>query len=251
MNLNLSKKKVLVTGSSKGIGLEIARQFALEGCHVVLNGRSEIPQNIMDTVPGSSSAIGDVSSEVGANKVVSEAHQKLSGLDIIVCNVGSGRSVAPGKENLKECHKSFTENFYSTTCIVEAARPFLKASQGVIICISSICGSETIRGAPVTYSVSKAALNAYVRGISRPLGEEGIRICGVAPGNIIFDGSVWDTKLKTDPVAVGQMLQNEVALNKLGSAGNVAMLTLFLASPISNNSTGCIWTSDGGQTRSI
>ena len=94
-------------------------------------------------------------------------------------------------------------------------------------------------------------MNAYIKGISRPLGDEGIRICGISPGNILFEGSVWDLKCKKNPEAVSQMLTQDVPLHKLGSASDIANLALFLASSISNNSTGAIWTIDGGQTRAI
>jgi 3-oxoacyl-[acyl-carrier protein] reductase len=249
MNLNLAGKKVLVTGSSHGIGLHIARQFSAEGCRVALNGRTDIALDVIDSVPGSFSVIGDVSNERGAKKVIEESVQKLGGLDVVICNVGSGRSVKPGQENIKAWKDAFDINFYSTTCVVEAARSYLKVSQGVIITISSICGCQVIPAAPVTYSVAKAALNAYVKGIARPLGDDGIRICGIAPGNILFEGSVWDAKLSENPDSVSQMLDQEVPLHKLGTPAEVASLALFLASPKSNYSTGDVWIVDGGQTR--
>ena len=250
MNLNLEGKKVLVTGSSRGIGLQIARQFSLEGCRVALNGRNIISLEVVDAVPESVSVIGDVSNELGAKKVIEESVQKLGGLDIVICNVGSGLSVKPGQENIQAWKNAFDINFYSTTCIVEAAKKHLKSSAGVVVCISSICGNEVIPGAPVTYSVAKAALNAYVKCISRPLADDGIRICGISPGNILFEGSVWDSKIQENPGAVTAMLDKDVPLKKLGKPNDVANLALFLASSISNNSTGTIWTSDGGQTRS-
>ena len=222
MNLNLEGKKVLVTGSSRGIGLQIARQFSLEGCRVALNGRNIISLEVVDAVPESVSVIGDVSNELGAKKVIEESVQKLGGLDIVICNVGSGLSVKPGQENIQAWKNAFDINFYSTTCIVEAAKKHLKSSAGVVVCISSICGNEVIPGAPVTYSVAKAALNAYV----------------------------WDSKIQENPGAVTAMLDKDVPLKKLGKPNDVANLALFLASSISNNSTGTIWTSDGGQTRS-
>jgi 3-oxoacyl-[acyl-carrier protein] reductase len=249
MNLNLAGKKVLVTGSSHGIGLHIARQFSVEGCRVALNGRTDIAPDVIDSVPGSFSVIGDVSNERGAKKVIEESVQKLGGLDVVICNVGSGRSVKPGQENIKAWKDAFDINFYSTTCVVEAARSYLKVSQGVIITISSICGCQVIPAAPVTYSVAKAALNAYVKGIARPLGDDGIRICGIAPGNILFEGSLWDAKLSENPDSVSQMLDQEVPLHKLGTPAEVASLALFLASPKSNYSTGDVWIVDGGQTR--
>ena len=250
MDLNLAGKKVLVTGSSRGIGLQIANGFIVEGCSVVFNSRSHIiPQG--SSTSGAHFVSGDVSTELGAKKVIDEAASILDGLDIVICNVGSGNSVPPGQETQESWMTSFDINFYSAFHTIQAARPFLKASRGVIICISSICGTEIIPGAPVTYSVSKAALNAYVKGISRPFGEEGIRICAVAPGNILFDGSVWDEKLKTDSTAVNQMLKDEVPLNKLGCSDDVANLVLFLSSPVSDYITGSIFVSDGGQTKSL
>lgn len=251
MNLNLEGKKVLVTGSSRGIGLQIARNFSLEGCFVAMNGRNPASLEVTGSVPGSVYITGDVSNERGAKKIVEESAKKLGGLDIVICNVGSGRSVNPGQENITAWKSAFDINFYSTTCIVEAAKTHLKASAGVVICISSICGTEVIPGAPVTYSVAKAAVNAYVKCISRPLADDGIRICGISPGNILFNGSVWDLKMKENEGAVTAMLEKDVPLKKMGTVDDVANLALFLASPISNNSTGTIWTTDGGQTRSI
>lgn len=250
MNLNLSGKKVLVTGSSRGIGFTIAHAFIAEGSRVVFNARSPIKPDLCEA-PNGYFVAADVSSEEGAKKVVDEATAILGGLDVVICNVGSGHSVPPGQETHNAWIESFGVNFFSTIHTVEAARPYLGKSKGVVICISSICGVETIPGAPVTYSVSKAALNAYVKGISRPLGNEGVRICAVAPGNIMFDGSVWNRKLKSDSETVNQMLKSEVPLNRLGSSDDVANLVLFLSSPLSSNTTGSIWVSDGGQTRSV
>ena len=248
MNLNLKGKNVLITGSSRGIGLGIARQFSKENCNIVLNGRAENCQEVLSSISDSHYVAGDVSSEEGAKSVINEAVKILGSLDILVCNVGSGDSVKPGKENFAAWHKSFAENFFSTTCAVEAATSHLEKSSGVVICISSICGCEVIPGAPVTYSVAKAALNAYINGISRPLGDKGIRICGLAPGNVLFDGSVWDRKISEDSKAVSEMLEQNVPLKALGNTDQIASLTTFLASPKSSFTTGSIWIIDGGQT---
>lgn len=144
----------------------------------------------------------------------------------------------------------FALNLWSTTNSVEAARDALAASKGVVVCISSICGMEVIPGAPVTYSSAKAALHAYVRGIARPLGNQGVRINAVAPGNILFDGSVWSRKLLEDKLAVQSMLEKEVSLGCLGSPGDVANLVAYLASPRSSFCTGGGWSIDGGQVHS-
>ena len=103
--------------------------------------------------------------------------------------------------------------------------------------------------APVTYSAAKAALHAYVRGIARPLGEQGVRINAVAPGNVLFDGSVWGKRLLEDKAGVEDMLRSEVSLGRFGNVEDVANLVAYLASPISGFATGQIWTVDWGQTR--
>jgi NAD(P)-dependent dehydrogenase (short-subunit alcohol dehydrogenase family) len=201
-------------------------------------------------MPGAVAVAGDVARPGEAQRVIAESVKALGSLDILVCNVGSGRSVPPGEETPEEWQRVFALNLWSTTHSVEAAREALAASKGTIVCISSICGLEVIPGAPVTYSAAKAALHAYVRGIARPLGREGVRINAVAPGNILFDGSVWSRKLADDPQAVKAMLDKEVALGRLGTPRDVAGLVVYLASPRAGFATGGIWTLDGGQTRS-
>lgn len=251
MKLYLSGKVALVTGSSKGIGWAIAQTLHAEGCRVALNGRSEADLTAATTqLNGSIGVVGDVTESVEAQRIVAEVLRTFDRLDILVCNVGSGRSVPPGNETADEWQRIFALNLWSTTNSVEAARDALVASKGVIVCISSICGIEVIEGAPVTYSAAKAALHAYVRGIARPLGKQGVRINAVAPGNILFDGSVWSRKLADDTSAVQVMLENNVALGRLGAPADVANLVAYLASPLSGFASGSVWTLDGGQVHS-
>lgn len=237
-----------MTGSSKGIGLAIAKVLHDESCKVVLNGRNHGP--LFEAVSRLSGTIGieaDVTKPEEAIHLVQEVQKNFGHLDCLVCNVGSGRSVSPGQEFLEEWQRVFSVNLWSTTNMVEAAKDALVESQGSIVCISSICGQEVVPGAPITYSAAKAALNAYVRSISRPLGEKGVRINAIAPGNILFDGSVWCRKVKEEHAAVNDMLEKNVALKKLGSPSDVANLTAYLLSSVSNFATGSVWTIDGGQ----
>jgi len=251
MQLELSGKTVLVTGSSRGIGRAIAKILHAEGCRVVLNARTadDLALTAAD-LPGSVAVVGDVTRPKDARRIVTEAMAALGKLDILVCNVGSGRSVPPGNETYDEWQRVFALNLWSTTNTVEAACEALAASGGVIVCVSSICGIEVVSGAPITYSAAKAALHAYVRGIARPLGKKGIRINAVAPGNILFDGSVWSRKLSEDAGAVQAMLERDVALARLGTTQDVAELVAYLASPRAAFSTGGVWTLDGGQVHS-
>ncbi len=251
MLLGLSGKTALVTGSSKGIGHAIAKALHAEGCKVALNGRTaDAVAAAAAALPGALSVAGDVTRPEEARRIVAEAIKSLGRLDILVCNVGSGRSVPPGEESPEEWQRVFALNLWSTTNTVEAAREALAASKGAIVCVSSICGLEVIPGAPVTYSSAKAALNAYVRGIARPLGRLGVRINAIAPGNILFDGSVWSRKLYENEKMVHEMLERDVSLSRLGTPDEVASLAVYLASSRAGFATGGIWTLDGGQVRS-
>jgi 3-oxoacyl-[acyl-carrier protein] reductase len=251
VDLRLDNKVVLITGSSRGIGLAIAQILHAERCSVVLNGRnSDELEQAVSGLSGSVGFVADVSVPDQAKRLIDETLKSHSRIDGVVCNVGSGRSVPPGSEDFDEWQRVFAENLWSTTNIVEAASESLTKNKGSIVCTSSICGLEVVPAAPVTYSAAKAALHAYVRGISRPLGKRGIRINAIAPGNILFEGSVWEKKLEESAGAVAEMLNRDVALGKLGISEDVANLAAYLLSPVSSFATGSVWTLDGGQTHS-
>ena len=251
MELNLSGKNVLVSGASRGIGLAIVNAFVGEGCKVVCNSRDK--KTLMASIAGMDSChgvAGDMSDPTQAKLVVSKAIEILGTLDLVVCNVGSGTSVPPGEESFVEWQRVFGLNFFSATNLVEASREALCETKGVVVCISSICGTEVIPGAPVTYTVAKAALNVYIKAISRPLGDEGVRVIGIAPGNVLFEGSGWDKRLRSDPQGTSMMLEREVPLSRFGTAEEVANTAVWCASEKAAFATGTIWVLDGGQVRS-
>jgi 3-oxoacyl-[acyl-carrier protein] reductase len=251
MKLELERRVALVVGASRGIGLAIARGLAAEGAAVALAARGEDDLNRACTaVGGASSHLADVTDPAAAVALANEVEQRHGRIDILVCNVGSGASVPPGQETSAEWRRVLELNLFATTNMIEAARPIMQRGSGdrAIVCISSICGLAAL-GAPVTYSAAKAALNATVRGLARPLAADGIRINAVAPGNILFEGGTWSRKLAENKAGVEDMLAREVALRRLGTPAEIADIVSFLASPRSGFVTGTVIVADGGQLR--
>lgn len=247
----LKKKVAFVSGSTKGIGLAIAKHLAEVGYTIVLNSRDKddlVRTSKLLKQGDHKYFLGDVSIPENCLSAAKHAAKHYGLIDLLVCNVGSGKSCKPGEETYNHWNEAFQKNFFSTTNLIEAFRNQLSESKGNIVCVSSICGSQIIADAPVTYSVAKAALNHYVKGIARPLSKEGIRINAVAPGNIIFEGSVWQKKMNDDSIAVENMLAEKVPLNRLGNPDEIAHCVKFLASDESAFLTGTIICADGGQS---
>lgn len=260
MELGLNNSRVLITGSSRGIGYGIASAFLAEGATVTLTGRDE--ENLQSARNSLADKFGSDRVEVFAGDLgASNVRQHLGrvllsrGIDHLVCNIGSGRSAAILREAMDEWQRMLDINLFQAVGVVQDLRSLLAASakQGrgaSLTFVGSICGMEVV-GCPLAYASAKAALWAYAKNLVRPLADEGIRVNMVSPGNVIFAGSTWESKLTQDAAGVQTMLDREVPMRRFGSLEEIASAIVFLASQRASFITGANLVVDGGQTRGL
>lgn len=263
MDLELSGQVIVVTGSFRGIGQGIAAAFLKEGARVVLTGRDDAELGRVaagfQQRYGSRQVLsfaGDLLQEAALESLSRFIEAQAAGLDHLICNIGTGRSVPPLQEDEAEWSRLLEINLYAATRSVRILLPLLEqrvsqpGSSPSIIFISSICGVEAL-GCPVAYAAAKSALISYAKNIARPLGRRGIRVNLVSPGNVLFPGSTWEDKLARNRAMVDEMLEREVPLQRLGTVEEVAEVVAFLASRRAGFIHGANLVVDGGQTRSL
>ena len=251
MEINFKNKLVLVTGSTKGIGFCIAENLLKLGANVIFNSRSNDKKKLNKIKKGSfNHLIADVSDSSQAKFLLKEIKNKYGLLDHIVCNVGNGSSFNMKNGSYEEIDTMLKRNLFTSSNIVSISPNYMVKERGSIVCISSICGFENI-GASPGYQIAKAGLNMYVASIAKYLHDYNIRVNAVAPGNIIFEGSVWEKKIKESEKEVTEMLKKEVILKRFGTPQEIANFVIFLLSEYSSFSTGKTFIVDGGQTKGI
>ena len=186
-----SKKYVLVTGSTRGIGLAIAHYLQTQGCLVILNGLDR--QRLLNASSQLDTPFyfqGDLSDFQTAKKLESYLTDHVGKLDYLVCNAGGGVSSSIDANSTSGWELLINKNLMTTVHTVDSCERLLSVSSSPsIVCISSICGSTVISDAPLGYSCSKAALNMYVRCKALQLAQKN-KINAIEP-NIIFEDSVW------------------------------------------------------------
>ena len=243
MDLNLKGLKVLVTGSTKGIGRAIAALFAREGADVAVCGRNA------GTVDEAVKAFGqalDVADPASLKAWVEAAARSLGGVDILVCNV-SALAVGDTPESWE---KSYRTDMMHTVNAVSAAIPYLEKSRSPSISVvSSVSGFE-VDFAAGSYGATKAALIHYAKGLSQQLAPKGIRVNAVSPGNTYFDGGIWQNIEKTMP----DLFKSTLSVNpsgRFGTAEEVAYGVVMISSPLASRISGTNLVIDGALTKAV
>jgi 3-oxoacyl-[acyl-carrier protein] reductase len=249
MDLSLSGKIALVTGGSRGIGQAIARGLAREQVRVAICARTPAD---LEATAASLRAEGaavlalpaDLLAPGEAERVVAATVAHFGGLDILVNNLGGGRS----EDTAEAWAYTYEVNLGVATRTSRAAIPTMKEQgRGVIILISSISGWQT--GGSPAYGAIKAAEIRYARGLAVELAPHGIRALSVAPGSIDFPGGGWERRREANPQGIATFVKEAMPLGRFGTPEEVADVVVFLASDRARLVTGACIQVDGAQLK--
>lgn len=250
MDLQLHGKRALVTGATRGIGLRIAQILAGEGCDIAICARQadDVERTVEKLRTFGVKCWGgtlDLADGDSISQWVEGAAEALGGVDILILNASA---MALGT-TIEDWIALFQIDILSAVKLVEAAVPFLEKatdSSGAITFISSISAVETTRVMP--YGAIKAALNHYAKGLAYDLAPKGIRVNVVAPGQVYFEGGLWERIKDARPEYYEAMIQQNPT-KRFATPEEIADMTCFLSSPRSSFTTGTVTVVDGTVTR--
>ena len=257
MDLGLTDKVAVITGSSRGLGLASARALVAEGCRVVLcaRGAETLAEAALEVEAGAkrpnmiATVQADVSTEAGIELVIGRAVEVFGGVDILVNNVGR----AAGSDLLgtsdAEWQAAFDETLFPAIRASRLAVPHMKArGGGSIVMIASIWGRES--GGRMTYNAVKAAEISLAKALAQQLAPANIRVNSVCPGSIMFPGGSWHKRQQSDPDFIADMIRRELPFGRFGRADEVAGVVTFLSSARASWISGASVVVDGCQGKS-
>ncbi|MCL1988535.1 MAG: SDR family oxidoreductase [Firmicutes bacterium] len=234
-------QNVLITGSSRGIGFAIAKEFCENNYNVILNAchdKFQLEKSAKElNVPG---FLADISDYSQTAELFAKIQQSIGNIDILVNNAGISHFGLFTDTNPNDWQNIIQNNVNSVLNATHLAVPkMVTAKKGVIINISSIWGNLGA-SCEAVYAASKGAVNAFTKSMAQELGPAGVRVCAVACGAI--------TTRMNDRLSQEEQAEfaEKTALMRFGNPKEVAKLVRFVASEDASYLTGQIINLDGG-----
>jgi 3-oxoacyl-[acyl-carrier protein] reductase len=252
MDLQLRGRRALVTGATRGIGRAVALGLAREGADVAICARDEdaVRATLKVIENEGVRAFGralDVADRTALMDWVNTAAEALGGIDVLVTNA-SAFAMGGSPE---EFRRAFDVDLMHCVNAVNAALPRLERSQaGAIIAISSISGSEDYGFEDAAYGAIKAALNFYVKSLSRELAPKNIRANTVSPGTTYFKGGYWHKVEIENPKGFAQTMASN-PMGRMATTEDIANMVVFVASSAAGFVSGANIIVDGSLTRRV
>ena len=216
----------LITGSSRGIGLEIAKHLAKEGYQVILNGRSEIKEEVLNEFEDApvpvAQVTGDVSDFNGAKAIIDQVLADFGKIDVLINNAGITRDGLIMRMKEEDYDAVLATNLKGTFNMCRhVTQPMLKQRSGTIINMSSVVGLMGNAG-QTNYAASKAGMIGLTKALARELASRHITVNAIAPGYV-------ETEM-TDVLSdkVKDAMLNQIPLKRFGQAKEIAQTVDFL-----------------------
>jgi 3-oxoacyl-[acyl-carrier protein] reductase len=240
MTKKLNGRVAVVTGASKGIGAEIARQLAAEGAAVVVNyassktGADRVVADITGQGGRAIAVQADVAKSADIQRLFAEAKKAFGRLDILVNNAGIYEFAPLEEITAGHFHKQFDLNVLGLLLTTQEAVKHFGRDGGSIINLSSVVSTAAPPQTSV-YSATKAAVDAVTRSLAKELGPRRIRVNSINPGMVETEG-VHAAGLSSGDFR--KQLEAQTPLGRIGRPGDIAPAAVYLASDDSAWMTG-------------